>query len=118
MPNAYRAYPLSPQGKIAQPAYIIEAENDADAVATARHYVDGHDIEVWHGNKLLTTLSHLGGAERPHFAPPSPENCRARAVELQRAALRGGFERAWDRSGLAEILTVASDLTDAISVSV
>jgi hypothetical protein len=52
---AYRAYLLS-NDHIQKPPYLIEAGDDGAAVEQARQLVDGHDVELWLGDKCLAVL--------------------------------------------------------------
>jgi hypothetical protein len=51
----YRAYLLS-NNRVEKPAHIIEAPDDGAAVEQARQLVDGHDVELWLGEKCLAVL--------------------------------------------------------------
>ena len=60
MPH-YRAYPVSAdrvRGKshIAAPPHIFECDNDEQAAAQARQFVDGCDIELWDGPRFVMAL--------------------------------------------------------------
>ena len=57
----YRAYPVNDdprpgQPHIAGPAYIIECDNDQQAIAQARQFVDGCDIELWQDARFIMAL--------------------------------------------------------------
>jgi len=52
----YRAYILSADGKI-QRRIDFEAERDGSALAHARQYVDGCDVEVWTNNRMVGLLT-------------------------------------------------------------
>jgi hypothetical protein len=54
---AYRAYFLS-NDHIEKPPRVIEAADDGAAVEQARQLVDGHDVELWRGDKCLVVLKH------------------------------------------------------------
>ena len=32
--------------------------DDTEAIAKAKRLVDGHDVELWNGDRLVTRLSH------------------------------------------------------------
>jgi hypothetical protein len=36
----------------------LTCRDDAEAVTKARRLVDGHDVELWSGDRLVTRLSH------------------------------------------------------------
>jgi hypothetical protein len=67
----YRAYQLSTDDRIAGPAAIIEADNDAAAIEHAEQLVDGHDIELWQGPRLIANLKSKHGAQAPQLAASS-----------------------------------------------
>lgn len=54
--TVYRAFPISAEGHVSGPGWILEVASDDEAVEQARRYIDGHDIEVWHGSRLLIKL--------------------------------------------------------------
>jgi hypothetical protein len=39
-------------------AHVIEAETDDEAFDQAQALVDGHDVEVWDGSRLVARLPH------------------------------------------------------------
>ena len=56
--KSYRAYLLDKSGRIANPSKIIQADDDAKAIEIAKQLVDGHDVEVWDGQRRITKLTH------------------------------------------------------------
>jgi hypothetical protein len=56
--NAYRAYQLNREGKVHRPPYVLDVASDEAALEAARTYLDGHDIEVWQGQRFIATLRH------------------------------------------------------------
>jgi hypothetical protein len=54
----YRLYTRQTDGHISTPASIIEADTDDAAIAEAKRYVDGHDLELWHEKRLVARLPH------------------------------------------------------------
>lgn len=59
MPNVYRVYRLDPvTSKIASPADILDVSTDEQAIAAARELLDGKDIEIWRGDRLIKRLRH------------------------------------------------------------
>lgn len=55
MEPAYRAYILDEEDHILK-AVIIEADSDVDATSRAASLLDGHDIEIWDGSRLVARL--------------------------------------------------------------
>jgi len=53
--GAYKVYQTS-GGRIHSAPRIIEADSDEAAIAEARQLVDGCDVELWNGKRLVTTL--------------------------------------------------------------
>jgi hypothetical protein len=52
----YRAYLIDEDNRVAS-YKPIEANTDADALAAARQFVDGCDVEVWHLNRKIGRLA-------------------------------------------------------------
>jgi hypothetical protein len=52
----YRAYVVGPEGRFSRPPHIFSAENDDAALEHARQLVDGYDIELWSGARLVFRL--------------------------------------------------------------
>jgi hypothetical protein len=50
---AFRLYQLDRNNRIIGPAHIIECVDDDAAVIEARHYVDGHAIEIWRDDERI-----------------------------------------------------------------
>jgi hypothetical protein len=56
----YRFYRIDPRDRL-QPAEVIDADNDAEAVALAtRLMTPGLGGELWHGARLVGRFSKLG----------------------------------------------------------
>ena len=53
----YRAYIIGPDGHF-HSSEVIEAADDAAAVAAAKPLVDGHDVEVWLLDRKVAILPH------------------------------------------------------------
>jgi hypothetical protein len=53
----YRAYTVGPDGHFAGFEPIV-CRDDAEAVSTAKRLLDGHDIELWSGERFVIKLSH------------------------------------------------------------
>jgi hypothetical protein len=53
----YRAYSVGLDGHLIKFDAIVCA-NDAAAIEKAKRFVDGHDIELWCGERLVTRISH------------------------------------------------------------
>jgi len=51
----YRAYVVSEDGHIAASRAVV-CDSDADATAWAKQLVDGHDIELWSGERFVIRL--------------------------------------------------------------
>jgi hypothetical protein len=49
----YRIYRIDSEGNIPEPSKAIECEDDDEAVAQARRYVDGLAVELWLGARLI-----------------------------------------------------------------
>ena len=51
----YRAYVIGPHDHFIG-VHRIECADDRDAIDRARHYADGHDIEIWRPNRTRRRL--------------------------------------------------------------
>ncbi|HMJ29552.1 MAG TPA: hypothetical protein VK512_12625 [Xanthobacteraceae bacterium] len=52
----YRFYTIGKDGHVATPAITYEAPKDADALKEAKRLLDGHDIEIWQGARVVAYL--------------------------------------------------------------
>jgi hypothetical protein len=52
----YRIYTLSDGNKIAEPPRVVTCDNDQEAIEQATQLLDGHDIEVWAGARVVSRL--------------------------------------------------------------
>lgn len=53
----YRFYRINQEGHVAEPAPIVECPDDLSAVREARQYVDGCDVEVWQGPRVVAYVT-------------------------------------------------------------
>ena len=53
----YRAYLIDHDGHIKSFEPLVCAD-DVAAITTAKRLVDGHDVEVWQGARIVTRLAH------------------------------------------------------------
>ena len=60
-PLIYRAFRISPLGKIEGPPIVIEASDDDNALRHASTLVNGHAVELWDCSRFIAAL------------PPRPE---------------------------------------------
>jgi hypothetical protein len=51
----YRAYTVGPDGHFI-PSRTFICGNDADAIVWAKQLVDGHDVELWSGERMVIKL--------------------------------------------------------------
>jgi hypothetical protein len=58
----YRIFLIGSDGRIAEPATIIECPDDEVAMTQAQQYLDGRAVEVWKRARLIA-----------HFDPLHPE---------------------------------------------
>jgi hypothetical protein len=54
----YRIYKLNPHGLISRPAQIVECDEDQEAIQHAQRAVNGQDVELWEGNRLVLRFPH------------------------------------------------------------
>lgn len=65
MPD-YRVYPIDEKGHIVGSPKILTCDEEEEAVRKAKSLVNGHDIEVWQGNRYLGRLpSEKRESKRP-----------------------------------------------------
>jgi hypothetical protein len=59
MPS-YRIYSLTPDERIAGVPEVIEYDSDKEAIAHAKAKLDGLDLEVWDGPRVVIRLKSIG----------------------------------------------------------
>lgn len=52
----YRIFPVDENGCVLGPSCVIKAHEDHEAIETARPLVDGCDVEVWQGTRIVAQL--------------------------------------------------------------
>lgn len=57
MPD-YRIYFVDPGGHVVGPPTVIKCEDDDRAKVVARQYIDGLDIELWEGARVVAKFPH------------------------------------------------------------
>jgi hypothetical protein len=55
--SEYRAYVIGEDGHIASFRAFV-CDSDADATVWAKQLVDGHDVELWSGDRFVIRLDH------------------------------------------------------------
>jgi hypothetical protein len=58
---AYRLYKLRDADHIAGPPAVIECGSDAEVIEKAKTMLDGLDIEVWDGPRVVARLPSIDG---------------------------------------------------------
>ena len=53
----YRIFPLTSDNHIKNAPALVVCENDSAALEQAKKMLDGHNLEVWEGNRLVTRLT-------------------------------------------------------------
>ena len=53
---AYRLYKLRDADRIADPPVVIECASDAEIIEKAKPLLDGLDIEIWKGTRVVARL--------------------------------------------------------------
>ena len=59
--TTYRIYSIDGKYHISNPPQVIECAGDDAAVAEATQYLDGHDLEIWTGSRLVKRISSKDG---------------------------------------------------------
>ena len=52
----YRIYMLDGRNNIAGPPEIVTCEDDQETVQRAKQLIDGYDLEVWQGARVVRRL--------------------------------------------------------------
>jgi hypothetical protein len=53
----YRAYVIGEDGRVRSSRGFV-CDDDADATVWAKQLVDGHDTELWSGERFMTRIDH------------------------------------------------------------
>jgi hypothetical protein len=61
----YRVYVLTDNDHIAKAPEVISCESDVEAVENAKQRLNGHDIEIWDGPRVVTRVR---SAHKPNDA--------------------------------------------------
>jgi hypothetical protein len=57
--QTYRIYFIDHGGHISRPAVIIECTDDVEATEKGGQLVNGEDVEIWAGDRLVAKLSGI-----------------------------------------------------------
>jgi hypothetical protein len=83
----YRIQILTFGNKIAGPAIEVDCQSDEEAVAKARTSLNGQDIEIWSGTRIVTRLRFADASASPgpdpaivREWPPAASRCRGRST--------------------------------------
>ena len=60
----YRAFVMEEDGHIRSSRAFV-CSDDADAMVWANQLVDGHDIELWSGERFVATINHKQESRSP-----------------------------------------------------
>jgi hypothetical protein len=52
----YRIYKLDAKGRVTGPALVLFCEQDEDVIRKVEYLVDGHDVEILQGFRVVTRL--------------------------------------------------------------
>ena len=73
MPD-YRIYKLNAQGHVIGPTLVLICEQDEDVIRKVESLIDGHDVEIMDGARLVARLQS-GSAYPPNRGrTPMPNN--------------------------------------------
>lgn len=61
MMQAYRFYTLKNGNRIVAPPDVIECASDQEAIDEAKKSLDGFDVEIWQGARIVTRLRPSDG---------------------------------------------------------
>jgi hypothetical protein len=57
---AYRIYEIDARGRVIRPARMLIRENDTDVIRTVERPVDGRDVEIMEGVRVVARLHRNG----------------------------------------------------------
>jgi len=57
--TTYRAFVIGPDGHFLR-AHNFDAYDEREALEKAQGYVDGHDVELWEGERLINRFTSKG----------------------------------------------------------
>jgi hypothetical protein len=57
---AYRIYELHARGRVMRPARVLIRENDTEVIRTVEPPVDGRDVEIMEGARVVARLHRNG----------------------------------------------------------
>jgi hypothetical protein len=69
----YRIHKLDAQGHVTGPALVLICNQDADVIRKVESLVDGHDVEIMEGARVVTRL-RSGVAYPNQGRVPTPSN--------------------------------------------
>jgi hypothetical protein len=58
MSHLFRAYLVDVNGHIVKRIDLLEIDSEAAAKARAEQLVDGHDVELWDGDRKIAKFEH------------------------------------------------------------
>jgi hypothetical protein len=60
MATEYTVYQIAADNHIAVPPTRLDADDDDEAVEKAEQFLDGQDLEIWQGTRLVARLPKRG----------------------------------------------------------
>ena len=57
MPD-YRIYFIDPKNRISRMPEVVECSDDQEAIQKAVQFIDGQDVELWDGARLVARFPH------------------------------------------------------------
>jgi hypothetical protein len=73
----YRIYKLNAQGHVTGHALVLICEKDADIIRKVESLVDGHDVEILEGGRLVGRLKSVAGYPTNKGRPAMPSSAEA-----------------------------------------
>jgi hypothetical protein len=73
----YRIYKLNALGHVTGHALVLICEKDADVVRKVESLVDGHDVEILEGARLVGRVKSVAGYPTNQARPPMPSSADA-----------------------------------------
>jgi hypothetical protein len=68
----YRIYKLNAQGHVTGHALVLNCEKDADVIRKVESLVDGHDVEILEGTRLVGRMKTVASYPTNQGRLPTP----------------------------------------------
>jgi hypothetical protein len=80
----YRLYFIEANGHIAQPAKVLHCRDDQSVVKEAAAFIDGRDVEIWQGGRVVAYIVSDRPYRRAALGPIAALACATPALSRRR----------------------------------